>query len=217
MKVENQLLARLVRAVTGKPEVEAEAPAEAKTDEVIDTVEAEAHAGEATEAAAETAPVEASTETLSLAVDTADMNAVISNLQTQVEAVKSSFASQLAEAAEALAMMTSKYEAAEAALATLAAEKVATEVAAKAAKLTARKAQVEAAIGTDKAAGLMLATEGLDDASFEAIVTALAGSVDAEAQSTLFQEIGATGVVDAAKIVAESPEMKILKQTYGAK
>jgi hypothetical protein len=210
MKVENQLLARLARVLTGKPEAVApvEAPVEATAPAEVDVV---TQAVEAAQAVAEAAPVEA----LSIQVDA---TALLAEVHAQVELVKAEFGVQLADAISALAEMTSKFEAAEAALATIAAEKTALEVAAAVAKASARKVQVEAAIGTEKAAGLLLATEGLDDVSFDKVVAALAGSVDAEAKSTLFQEVGATGVVDAAKIVEESAEMKILKAKYpGAK
>lgn len=57
-------------------------------------------------------------------------------------------------------------------------------------KLAIRREKIVAAIGTDKADGLMAATEGLDDAGFDAIVSALAGSVKAEANTELFKEAG---------------------------
>lgn len=206
MKTENQLLARIARVLTGaKPEVEAVAEVDVVTQAVVaaQTVETIVEAG-----------VEATSHVATLHVDTTEMQTVIAGLEAQVELVRSEFATQLVAAAESLALMTSQFEAAQAELATLAAEKAAMEVAAGITKMNARKVLVEAAIGTEKAAGFLLATEGLDDAAFDNVVAALAGSVDAEAKSTLFQEVGATGVVDAAKIVTESAEMQALKQKY---
>jgi hypothetical protein len=207
MKVENQLLARLARVLTGAkaPEAPVEATAPAEVDVVTQAVEA-AQALEAT--------VEAVVEH----VDPADvMQMAIAEAVKPYAAAVIEATAQLETVAAALTEVTGLYEAAKAALAEVAAEKVAMEVAAAVAKAAARKEKVEAAIGTEKAAGLLLATEGLDDASFDAVVAALAGSVDAEAKSPLFQEVGATGVVDAAKIVEESAEMQALKQKYGAK
>lgn len=208
MKTENQLLARIVRAVTGKPVVEAEAP-EAVVEAVAPAEVVEAVV-EAVEAAATVAGVEAVAEqvveTLTLAVDASAIQAELASVQEQLTGLVS-----------ALTEMTAKYEGAHAALTALTAEKELLLAAQAAAKMTARMGKIEAAIGTEKAAGLMAATEGLEDAAFEAVVSALAGSVDAEAKTGMFQEVGATGQPDAAKIVEESAEMKILKQKYGAK
>ena len=115
----------------------------------------------------------------------------------------------------ALAAMTISYEAAQAALNALTAEKAELAVKAEAAKYTARKEKVVSAIGaSEKSEALMLATQDLSDASFDAVVKALAGSVDAEASTGLFAEVGVSAVADTTKIVAESPEMKILKQKF---
>jgi hypothetical protein len=112
--------------------------------------------------------------------------------------------------------MTANFEAAQAALNALTAEKAEMVVKAEAAKFTARKEKVVLAIGTEKADGLMLATQGLDDAAFGAVVSALAGSVDAEASTGLFTEVGVAAAADTTKIVAESSEMKIIKQKYSS-
>jgi hypothetical protein len=122
--------------------------------------------------------------------------------------------SELAVAVAALTDMTVNFEAAQAALNALTAEKAERAAKAEAAKFVARKEKVVSAIGTAKADGLMLATQGLDDAAFDAVVSALAGSVDVEASTGLFKEVGVSATADTTKIVDESPEMKILKQKY---
>lgn len=83
-------------------------------------------------------------------------------------------------------------------------------------RANARKEKIVAAIGTEKAGALFEATEGLDDAAFEAVVSALVGSVEVETKSELFKEVGVAAQADATK-VEESAEMRLLKQKYGAK
>ena len=159
-----------------------------------------------------------STETLTLVVDASAVETELSVMRAAMEAGITKMGAELATAVAALAEMTVNFEAAQAALNALTAEKAELAVKAEAAKFTARKEKVVLAIGTEKADGLMLATQGLDDASFDAVVSALAGSVDAEASKGLFAEVGVSASADTTKIVAESPEMKILKQKYhGAK
>ena len=193
---ENQLLNRIIKAVTGKdaaPVVEAKA---------ADT-----------------------TETLTLVVDASAVEAELSVMRTEMDAGITKLAADFAEsqaaltaALTALAEMTTNYEAAHTALNIYIAEKADLAVKAEVAKFAARKEKVVSAIGTEKADGLMLATQGLDDAAFDAVVSALAGSVDVEASKGLFAEVGVSASADTTKIVAESPEMKILKQKYhGAK
>lgn len=189
MKFENQILNRIVKAVSGKDS----APAvEAKT--------------------------AASTETLTVVVDASAIETELSVMRTELDAVVAGLNVELTSAVAALAEMTANFEAAQAALNALTAEKAELAVKAEAAKYAARKDKVVSAIGTEKADGLMLATQGLDDAAFDAVVSALAGSVDVEASKGLFAEVGVSASADTTKIVAESPEMKILKQKYhGAK
>lgn len=120
-----------------------------------------------------------------------------------------------ASQAAALADLTSKFEAAQAALAEIEAAKAALIAEAAEKKLAARKEKVEMAIGTAKAPALLAATESLDDVAFEAVVAAMAGSVEAESKTDLFREIGASGSVDASKVVdSEGAVMKALKTKY---
>jgi hypothetical protein len=81
--------------------------------------------------------------------------------------------------------------------------------------MTARKEQLVATLGDDKAQALLAATDGVDDAVFSAIATAMTGKMEVEAASSLFVEQGATGDVDATLIVID-PVQK-LAATLAAK
>ncbi len=95
--------------------------------------------------------------------------------------------------------------------------KATVEADAKAVKLTARRAAVAATIGDAQAEAFVTATEKLDDVAFEAVSQALTGGKAAEADTTLFTEVGVDSQVDATKTPnAESPEMKTLKAKYKA-
>ena len=180
MKKENQLLARVTRALTGNKD-------------------------EATEQVSEN-------------VGVAEVQAEMAELKAQVETITEAFTEKLEQAASALKEMTEKYEAAQAALSAIEAEKAGMVAAALAAKLAARKEKVVATIGTEKADALLAATENLDYAAFSAVVSALAGSVEAEADTELFKEVGVDAELDATKVEKESKEMKLLQEKYkGAK
>ena len=197
MKKENQKGSSMLNAIAKALGMGSEAKAEEVVEQVVGSVE------------------QTSTQTIELKVDTSEIQAELDAIKTQFEAATNELTAKLEEATAALADATGKLEAAEAAK-TAAEAKVAELVAAEAArKLAARKEAIVAAIGTDKADALMAATEGLDDAQFTAVVSAMAGKVDAEAQSPLFKEVGVTAEADAAKVVEESAEMKLLKQKYG--
>ena len=133
-------------------------------------------------------------------------------VEVSMDAEFSVMREQLAAAVEGLAGMTANFEAAQAVVNALTAEKAESAVKAEAAKYTARKEKVVLAIGTAKADGLMLATQGLDDVSFDAVVSALAGSVDVEASKGLFAEVGVSASADTTKIDEESSVMKLIKQ-----
>jgi len=182
---ENQLLNRIIKAVTGKesaPTVEAVAPE--------------------------------ATPTPDLTTDASDVQTELSVMRAEFDAALATLTAEYDGAKAALDGMTANYEAAQAAVNALTAEKAEMAVKAETAKFAARKEKVVLAIGTAKADGLMLATQGLDDAAFEAVVSALAGSVDAEASTNLFTEVGVAAAADTTKIVNESPEMSIIKQKY---
>lgn len=161
--------------------------------------------------------VEQVTETLTLTVDTSAVQAELDSMKAQLESVSADFGTKLAEAEGKIAEMTALLEAAQAELAAVAAEKAVMVANALTVKLAARKEKIVASIGTEKADALMAATEGLDDAAFEAVVSAMAGSVEAEANTDLFKEVGVTAEADAAKVIEKSEEMKLLESKYGAK
>jgi GTP cyclohydrolase III len=71
-------------------------------------------------------------------------------------------------------------------------------------KLAARKEKVVASLGTERADALLKVTEGMDDAAFEAVVSALGVSAAVEAASPLFKEVGVDAKADATKVREES-------------
>lgn len=132
-------------------------------------------------------------------------------MAAELTELKASFA----QVSEALATMTTQFEdatakleAANAALAAVAAEKEAVEAAAKQAKMDARMSKLVEAVGDVQASALMTATEGMEDAAFEKIVTALSVNIDKEANSEMFNETG----VDAQPKAAEEEKPVDFKQ-----
>lgn len=128
---------------------------------------------------------------------TADMSveltAQLAHAQEQVVSQASAFQAiqgQFAEMQNSFAELSTKYETAQAALAAVEDAKAALIVAAAEKQLATRKEKVEMAIGTAKAPAVLLATENLDDASFEAIVAAFSANLEAESKSTMFTEVG---------------------------
>jgi uncharacterized membrane protein YdfJ with MMPL/SSD domain len=153
--------------------------------------------------------------------------------QAPTPAVDEQMAAQLKQAQEILASKTAEMETLQSALAEMA-EKVAKAEAAlqeneaakavliadaKAKQAAARKEKVVMAIGeNDKATKLLAATEGMEDAAFEAVVSALAGSLEQEAKSEMFKDVGADGAkADASKTIEKSAVMKALEDKYQAK
>lgn len=146
------------------------------------------------------AAAEEQTETLTLKIDATDVKAEIEALQEQFASFQAE-ANALLAAAEADAKeLKEKLEAAQAVIAAVEAEKAQMIADQLAAKLAARKEKIVAAIGDEKADGLMAATEGLDDAAFNAVVSALVGSIEAEAKTDMFKEIGVNAEVDTAAL-----------------
>lgn len=91
-------------------------------------------------------------------------------------------------------------------------------------KTEARKNKIVEAVGTEKADALLAATEGLEDAAFEAVVKAMTVNLDAEAKTEAFQEVGKVAKPDAEAIDSiesdknkESDEAKLLKAKYKSK
>jgi hypothetical protein len=126
-------------------------------------------------------------------VPVTEANADVTALATELSEMKASFA----QVSETLAVTKADLEKAQAALAAVAEEKAAVEAAAIAAKLEARRKEVEAQMGTEKAAAFMAATEGMDDAKVESFLQIFAMNADAEAKSELFNEIGVETKADA--------------------
>ena len=96
----------------------------------------------------------------------------------------------LAAAQDTIANLTAEYATVKAAMTSLAAEKAALLADAEAAKFAARKDKVVATVGTAKADAIMAATAVLDDASFNAVVSAFAASFEQEKNSAMFNEVG---------------------------
>lgn len=143
--------------------------------------------------------------------------AVDSELAAQLEQAQESLASQAADMqalTEMVEELSAKFEQAQAALAVSEQTKADLIVDAKTKQFEARKAVVEAAVGTGKADALMLATEQLDDAQFNAIVSAMAMSFDNESKSLMFKEVGVSASTDATEVQEESAEMKLLKAKH---
>lgn len=124
---------------------------------------------------------------------------------------------QFAELTEKFTTAETALAAANAALAEVEQARAQVVAEAHAVKMSARKAVVVATIGDVKADAFVAATEMLDDAAFEAVSSALAGSAALEADTTLFKDVGVEAQADTTKVVEESAEMKLLKQKYGAK
>lgn len=137
----------------------------------------------------------------------AEANGVAEAYSTQVNELTA----QLASVSDLVASLQAQLDEAKAAQAT-AAEQAAV------AKAEARKQKIVAAVGEDKAPGLIAATESMEDAQFDAVMAALGVAADAEAKSPLFNEIGVSAETTVAPTSGESEEMKILKARHqGAK
>ena len=167
-------------------------------------------------------------ETLEVKLDTAEIQAAIQaavdGVKVEFDAYKQSADAAMAEAAERvtalqaeLAEMAGKLSEAQAALEAAEAAKVDAAAQAAAAKLAARNERLVASLGTERAAAVMTATEGMEDAAFEAVVAALGVAAAAEAASPLFTEAGVDAKADASTVVEESAEMKILREKYKKK
>jgi hypothetical protein len=67
-------------------------------------------------------------------------------------------------------------------------------------RLETRKNVIVEAVGTAKADALLAATDSLDDAAFTAVVSALGMSMEAEAKTPAFKEVGVDAKADAVKV-----------------
>lgn len=145
----------------------------------------------------------------------ASIDAAVAEAKAEFESYKETAEGLVAAAEAQVASLTAQLTEAQVALAAAAAEKQALVEDAETKRLNARKEKIVAAIGEAKAPALMAATESLDDAAFDAVVSALVGGVAAEANSPLFKEVGVAAEADASKVVLETPEMRALKDKYG--
>lgn len=142
-------------------------------------------------------------------------------LQAEFDAFKADAEAQHTELASALETAVNAVKEADTRVAEMQAELASFQATAEAAaakaeeaRLSARKQKIEAAVGSEKADALMVATNGLDDTAFNAVLSAMTLATDKEAKSTMFTEQGAAAEVDAGKVVTESAEMKILRARY---
>ena len=140
-------------------------------------------------------------------------------LQTQLASLKTEFENVKQELTSQIASLAAEKDNLEAALATALEAVASLEAAAKESaekqlndKLTARKAKLENVIGTAKVDAAFEAVKGLEDAAFDAVVAAMATSLNTEAKSELFQETGVAEEVEPSKVM--STEEKILRDKY---
>lgn len=137
--------------------------------------------------------------------------------KTATEANTTELSTALTAAMSAVAEADTKVAELTAQLAALTAQMSEFKAQAVAAKLTARKEKLVAAVGTARADALMDSTQGVDDVAFETVVSALTLSSSLESKTKLFVEQGADAQADASKTVAvESETMKIVKQRVAA-
>jgi uncharacterized phage infection (PIP) family protein YhgE len=127
---------------------------------------------------------------------------------------------ELADAKEQLSQALEQLTAAQAEIEQLrAATQTAEEVAAAAAaaeaamRKAARMEKLVAAVGDERAALLLVALEGNDDAQFEAVIATLSGVAAVEAKTPMFSEVGGT-TKPAETVLQESAEMRTLRAKY---
>lgn len=138
--------------------------------------------------------------------DTAELQEMLAVLETQETA--------LAEALVTIDELQAEKEALQTQMQEFAEQKAAAEANAKQMKMDARLASLSKEVGDERAAKVLAATEGMDDAAFDAIASALKMSADNEAKSTLFTEQGANEEVSPDARQTETTEMKILKEKF---
>lgn len=148
------------------------------------------------------------------APDVAALQTEFDAFKLEAQAEQERLVAALELATNAVAEADAKVAELQAALDAVADEQAKALAAAEAAKLDARKAAIEAAVGTEKAAALLAATNDLEDAAFDAVVSALSLATDVESKSKMFSETGATAEVDASKVPTESAEAKLLREKY---
>ena len=146
------------------------------------------------------------TETLSGASTVEELTASLEALQVESATTVATLASTLTKLAET-----------EAAFAALVVSNETAAALAKEQKLSARKASVVTALGTERANALMTATNDVSDSQFAAIVAAMTVAGQVEATSDLFVEVGVDAQADAAAVLAavkSNPVMDYLKNKF---
>lgn len=147
------------------------------------------------------------------------VSAELSEQLTTAQAALSDMTAKLSDAVSQIATLQANYEVVQAALEQAKQEKEMLEAQAKDKELAARKAKIEASVGTDRAPALLEATKGLSDEQFDAIVGAVKVTAEVESKSPMFREVGVQGETDLSKVEqnpAESLEAK-LKAKYQPK
>lgn len=142
----------------------------------------------------------------------AETATVVSELTAALEQSEASVATLTAQLAEAMEKLASVDEI----LAKAEADKQALVEAAEKARTEARMSAIVYAVGTAKADALFSATKSLGDEEFNAIVSAMQGTLEVEAESALFTEVGATAEVDVANVKEKSALEKALEEKYSA-
>ena len=123
----------------------------------------------------------------------------VAALQTAVASLTEQLAAKDTQIAELSALVEAAAE-----------YKAAQEQAVAEAKVAARSAKLTDVVGTEQAAGLLAATSMLDEASFEAVVTAMSFKMKAEASSPMFKEVGVEGQANTEKLVTEAKSNRVM-------
>lgn len=138
-----------------------------------------------------------------------DITTTTAELTAQLSTVTESLTTLQASFAE----LQTQLEAAQAVSAALEADKAAL-VAEDATKVAAtRLTKLEAVLGTEKAPVMLASLSGLDEASFETVLSGMAATYEAEAKSEMFQE---KGVAAEAAPVVEADVAQRLAASFAA-
>lgn len=141
------------------------------------------------------------------------------NKVAEMAALLESATTTLASTQKQLAELATQYAVAQSALQSAEDAKAALVADAAQKRMSARKESIVASVGTAKADALLAATDNLDDASFNAVVSAMSGTYEAEAKTAMFKEVGMAAKTDPSAVAEmsepeESAEAKMLKAKY---
>jgi hypothetical protein len=156
-----------------------------------------------------------------ISADAAPVAADVAALQTEFDAFRAQAAGELAEVQGVVDALATAVKEVEAERDALTAKLSALETAnadvvaqAAAAKVKAREDKLIALLGTERAAPVIQATNGLPDEGFEAVVAAMTAASAAESTSPLFTEAGVQAEAKASAADGPSLEMQILRKQY---